>query len=132
MLQVVHEKIASSSSINTTGTTFLDTECEAQITPIGTGSLILVIAVNQAQNSSGGGIQFRLMRNTSAIGAYGSSGYLAHFNSTNNDLGTDTMVDVDDAANLSGTLTYKMQYKANGGGTAFTKAHTMTLVEIAR
>lgn len=133
VLQVVHEKIGQTSSISTAGTTFLDTQCEAQITPIGTNSLILVIAVNQAQNNTGnGGVTFRLMRDTSAIGTFTSTGYLAHFNSSGNHLGTDTMIDVDDAANLSGTLTYKMQYAVSSGGTAFTRANTMTLVEVAR
>ena len=138
VLQIVHFQnsnatVLSQAFTSSPANVFQDTELTAQIAPIGTNSHVFIITNQQAQNNTGnGGIIFRVMRNTSAIGTFTSTGYLAHFNSTGNMLSTDTMVDVDNAGNLSGTLTYKTQFKVSSGGTAFTRGHTMTLVEVAR
>jgi hypothetical protein len=133
VLQVVQGTlgtIASSSS-----STYADTGLTVSITPQSTSSKVLVIVSAQWQKAStnaGNGLNFQIVRNSTAIQAYGLQGYT---NTAIQNIGSTTMTFLDSPAANSAT-TYKLQFANNfNGGIVYVSSDgstsTITVMEIS-
>ena len=115
----------TSSQVSTT-TSYVDTGLSINITPASTSSKILVMAVHHIQNSATNtGVFLRFFRDSTQIGG-GRADDLANYvsNQYNHDAWS---VIVLDSPNTTSQITYKSDFKAFNGGTAYCN-HNSSLV----
>ena len=119
----------TSSQVSATSS-YVDTGLSINITPASTSSKILVMAVHNSQNSATNtGVHIRCFRDSTQIGG-GRSDDLAFWvaNAYNHD---GYPVIILDSPNTTSQVTYKTDFKAFNGGTAYLNHNsTMVLQEI--
>ncbi len=133
VLQVVQGTLGTIAT--SASSTYADTGLTVSITPQSTSSKILVMVNNQWQKSSansGNGSNYQIVRNSTAIQAYGLIGYTG---SALQNIGTSSMTFLDSPSTTSAT-TYKLQFANNfNGGTIYVSSDgstsTITVMEIS-
>jgi len=134
VIQVVNG--TTTTTTTTTGTTLVDTNLSASITPTSATSKILVLVNHYecAVVAAFTGIKFQLLRGATAIGTNYSTSNVGYGAQTENYFNVSMMV-LDSPATTSAT-TYKTQFaRASGSGTVYVQGDstlsTITLMEIA-
>ena len=134
VLQVVNGTTTTTTS--TSGTTLIDTNLSASITPTSATSKILVLVNHYecAVVTALTGIKFQLLRGATAIGTNYSTSSVGYGAQTENYFNVSMMV-LDSPATTSST-TYKTQFaRISGSGTVYVQVDstlsTITLMEIA-
>ena len=115
----------------TTGTTFVDSNIEATITPNFTSSKILIFASTTAAKSAHNTyLAFRFTRNGTSLGYLGD--LLQYTNDTSWCATQATFTQIDSPSSTS-ALTYKLQFANEGGsGTAYTQVDSSGGMERGR
>ena len=135
VLQVVNAD--TGTQVNTTSTSFVDTNLTASITPSSASNKILVI-INQScgKNNSDVWCVFQILRGATQIGGNPSGesiGYTA--NSDYNFMGMAYNVNFLDTPSTTSSVTYKTQFKTQGSNGARVQPDGcksfITLIEIA-
>ena len=129
VLQVVNF-IYNGANVNTTSSSFVDTDLETSITPSSTSNKILISVTFQGQ-TDGNGIYTLSKGDTNLVGTYG----FARLEVANKQTGYSFSY-LDSPSTTSAT-TYKLRMKNNGSGTVYfhpggtDSTATMQLLEIA-
>ena len=123
------------SSLSSSSTSYVDTGLSASITPGSTSNKVLVLVsmgVFGADASGSAGAAHKLLRDStdliihSSNGAHGMSGYIYTAGTSFSYL---------DSPSSTSSLTYKVQFKSNGGENFVTdngSTATMTLLEVSQ
>ena len=134
VLQVVHG--TTSTQVDTTSSSYVDTGLTATITPSSTSSKILAIySPSMYVATSGGAVTIQLVRGSTSISVHG----YAIFSSSSQAIGLVTSTHLDSPSTTSAT-TYKIQMKIGGSNSlsanyddgAGDTLSTITLMEIAQ
>ena len=133
VLQVVQGTLGTLAS--SSSSTYADTGLTVSITPQATSSKVLVIVSAQWQKSSASannGLNLQIVRNSTAITAYGLQGYTG---TALQNIGSTTMTFLDSPTANTAT-TYKLQFaNNNNGGTVYISSDgstsTITVMEIS-
>ena len=114
-IKQIKEGTCASTASDTAGS-FVDTGLSVSITPSSTSSKVFIIAACVGQNDTvGGGIYLRILRDSTTIYTPHTSGIVQYANVNN--VSTSTLTFLDSPSTTSAT-TYKIQFARYNTGTA--------------